>query len=438
MKWVVIGRMKPGTYKVPSWFSLRKWFVDKLIEVETSAIVPIYDTLYARPWCIALGMKCGARCEIALPARLPYDLVELGEESFICSDTSVGMPLRRNGEMVLERTSTERRGFLGNDSVITQGTVWPADSLLGALSVSPHQSELGTRTGQVWLGSPPRELPGRQHFDQFDSERTYRPTGWLYFQRLVHETFRIILPSVASLLVAAGMLNVFDLIEEKRSLTFAIFSVPVLDLVAAVVGLAALLLLKKALIGTYRPNVQPLWSPFVWKTETFATFLHDFAAPLFLAPMLGTPYYCVALRIMGAKVGRRAFIDTSDLTEFDLLSIGEDAALNFNAPLQAHLFEDRVMKLGRIKIGDRCSLGNYSVVLFDSELKADSHVGHISLVMKEETIPSGTFWEGSPARARTIDPLITGSSNAPMKEVKIDVTVSLPELTAETAIQATV
>ena len=405
LKWLIIGRMKPGEYRMPSGFTLRKWFVDKLIEVETSSIVPIYDTLYARPLCIALGMRCGPRCEIALPARMPYDLVELGEESFLCSDTSVGMPLRRNGTMVLERTTTGSRAFLGNDSVISQGIHWPKDSLLGALSASPKQRDLGTDSEQVWLGSPPTKLPARQHFEQFDDQQTYKPTLKMYAHRLIHETFRIILPGMASLLVAALMLNIFDNIWEARSVWAALLSIPILDVLAALVGLAALYGMKKALIGTYRPNIQPLWSPFVWKTETFATFLHDFAAPLFMAPLLGTPYLSSAFRFMGMKVGKRAFINTSDLTEFDLLSVGEDAALNHSAPLQAHLFEDRVMKLGRIDIGDRCSVGNYSVVLLESHLRPDAHVGNISLVMKGETIPSGTYWEGSPAQSRTTAPL---------------------------------
>ena len=104
------------------------------------------------------------------------------------------------------------------------------------------------------------------------------------------------------------------------------------------------------------------------------------------------------MRLMGASVGKRAFINSTDWTETDLISIGDDVAINANAPLQAHLFEDRVMKVGPIKVGDRCSVGNYSVILCESELKSDSHVGHLSLVMKGETIPSNSFWAGSPAQ----------------------------------------
>ena len=52
---------------------------------------------------------------------------------------------------------------------------------------------------------------------------------------------------------------------------------------------------------------------------------------------------------MGAKVGKRCYIDTTDLTEHDLVTIGDDVALNDYAGLQTHLFEDRVMKVGAIR-----------------------------------------------------------------------------------------
>ena len=50
-------------------------------------------------------------------------------------------------------------------------------------------------------------------------------------------------------------------------------------------------------------------------------------------------------RLMGCKIGKRVFTDTTDHSqEFDLVSIGDDAALNEDVGLQTHLFEDRVMK----------------------------------------------------------------------------------------------
>ena len=200
IKWLVLGKLRPGTYDFPGWTWIRKWFSDKHLEVMTGTIVPVYDSLFARPWCQALGMKCGPRCEIALPRRMPYDLVEMGEESFLASEVSIGMPIRRNGKLMIERTIVENRVFLGNDSVLPQGKTVPQESLLGVLSVWPDTAPKD-ENGQAWLGSPAFPIPHRQVYKEFDIVQTYRPTKRLYAERLLHETLRIVLPSLFSLMV---------------------------------------------------------------------------------------------------------------------------------------------------------------------------------------------------------------------------------------------
>jgi len=405
VKWAVLGKLKPGTYDYPGWYWLRKWFSDKHLELSSGLIVPIYDSLFARPWCMSLGMKCGPRCEIALPRRMPYDLVSMGEESFLASEVSIGRPIRRNGKIMLEPTTIGKRSFLGNDSVVPQGTNVPEDFLLGVLSVCPRNEQIGQEREQAWLGSPPFQIPHRQVMDQFDPTRTYRPSPKLYAQRLAHEAVRIVLPSLCSLIVASilieGFVKIWNTAEDWSDypLGVALACIPIVYFVGVLVSIVICRLSKFILIGRYRPTIQPLWSQFVWRTETHSTVIHDFAAPLFISDLEGTSYMSAFMKFMGARIGRRAFINSTDWTETDLIHLGEDVAINSNAPLQAHLFEDRVMKVGPIKVGSRCSVGNYSVILCDSELKQDAHVGHLSLVMKGETIPSNTLWRGSPAQA---------------------------------------
>ena len=399
VKWAVVQRMKPGTYSVTGQFALRKWFVDKHFELLAESIVPVYDSLYARAWCIALGMRCGPRAEIAVSTRLPYDLVHLGAENFLASDCNVGIPRRRNGQLVLKETRTGNRVFLGNDSVTAQGANIPDDCLLGALSMCPDAAAVGTERGQTWLGSPPFRIPVREQSTPFGLEQTYRP-GWkLYLERCVHETVRIILPAIFVIPFASTLVGGFVYVWHAVSPAVAVAVMPLLYAALCLLAMIVVFTFKKLLIGTYRPTVQPLWSRYVWNTETFSVILHDFGDPIFGLALQGTPFHAAFLRLLGARIGRRAFLDTLDLTESDLITLGDDVAINFNAPLQAHLFEDRVMKVGNIRIGDRCSVGNHSVVLFDSELMPDSRVGHTSLVMKGETIPVGTYWAGSPAQA---------------------------------------
>jgi non-ribosomal peptide synthetase-like protein len=120
--------------------------------------------------------------------------------------------------------------------------------------------------------------------------------------------------------------------------------------------------------------------------------------PFLLEYMKGTPWLPVLLRLFGVKIGRRVWMNTTDITEHDMVEIGDDTALNEDCGPQTHLFEDRVMKVGKVKIGKRCSIGARSIILYDSEMGDDVNVDALSLVMKGENLQSNTQWVGSPVR----------------------------------------
>ena len=56
------------------------------------------------------------------------------------------------------------------------------------------------------------------------------------------------------------------------------------------------------------------------------------------------------LRLFGAKIGEGTYWGTTDMTEFDCIDVGDFCAITHSA-LQTHLYEDRLMKIGRIKLG---------------------------------------------------------------------------------------
>ena len=102
------------------------------------------------------------------------------------------------------------------------------------------------------------------------------------------------------------------------------------------------------------------------------------------------------LRLLGCQIGRYSFIGTSLFSEFDLVQIGDLRALNSGAVIQNHLFEDRIMKSSDLRIGDRCTVGNMCVVLYDTHMQDGAVLGPLSLLMKGETVPPATRWHGIP------------------------------------------
>lgn len=132
-------------------------------------------------------------------------------------------------------------------------------------------------------------------------------------------------------------------------------------------------------------------------------------SPLFLEALQGTPWLPRYYRLLGAKIGRRVYAETTGLIEFDLVEVGDEAELNDDCVLQSHLFEDRILKASHVVVGPGCSVGAGSVVLYDTEMETGTRLDALSLLMKGETLPAGTAWAGVPASCAS-DEYTTGSA----------------------------
>jgi non-ribosomal peptide synthetase-like protein len=155
--------------------------------------------------------------------------------------------------------------------------------------------------------------------------------------------------------------------------------------------------LKWLLLFRYSSCVKPMWTPFVWISEAVTNLFEGIAVPNFMRYLRGTPMLPIAFNLLGCRIGRGVYMDTTDITEFDCVSIGDDSEINALACPQTHLFEDRVMKIDHVTIGKGAYLGPRSAVLFSATVEDRARVGALTLVMKGECIPAGTSWRGCPA-----------------------------------------
>src|SRR5208337_2723118 len=57
MKWLLLGRVRPGTHSITGWFHFRKWFFDQLMDMSLDLLGPLYSTLYLLPWYRVLGAR---------------------------------------------------------------------------------------------------------------------------------------------------------------------------------------------------------------------------------------------------------------------------------------------------------------------------------------------------------------------------------------------
>lgn len=399
LKWLVLGRVQARRIPLASFAYLRFWFVDRLMALSVTVLHPLYATLYLIPWYRLLGIKLGKRAEVSTASSILWDLLKISDECFIADGVSLGAPRAKDGHLDLRETAIGKRTFLGNNAYLPGGARTGQNVLIGCLSRPPDEPERAMESSTSWFGSPAIFLPQRQILFQFDEKRTFRPPPRLYAARLSVEFIRILLPLTSSAFIAVLMvLTLTRLHAMELSWWQLAATLPVLYVVAGLIAAFITVSVKYLVIGRYKPHVAPLWSFFVWRSEGVTCLYENLVAPFFMAHLRGTPYINCILRWMGCKIGRRVYNDTTDITEHDVVAIGDDVSLNDDCGLQTHLFEDRVMKISHVTIGDRCSVGADAIVLYDSVMEEESILGDLSMVMKGEVLPRGTEWEGSPAQ----------------------------------------
>lgn len=400
VKYVVMPRTRTGVYPVESWFYLRKWFVDTFYRTSRAVALPLYTTIFFPTWLRMLGAKIGKFAELSTVSQFSPDLMKLGERSFFADGSIIGGRRYYQGMVEVGFSEVGDRSFIGNSAMLPINRPVGDDCLIGCMSLPPEQHEK-TPNGTDWLGSPSFGLPRRQMVGNFDDSVTYQPTGKLVLQRCLVDGMRILFPAILTfvffVIYVAFVFYSYVQWGELATLLLATGVSLILDIVACLL----VVVYKRVLLGKIKPGIHPLWSMFVWKNEAVNGAYESISAPSFV-PMLGTPFLAPYLRLLGCKIGKDVYLGTTLFSEWDLVEIGDGVALNAGTVVQNHLFEDRVMKASYLKIGDRCSVGNMAVVLYDAEMKEGAELAPLSLLMKGETVPAETRWSGIPTARDTV------------------------------------
>ena len=399
LRWLLFPRrIKPGTVNIWSFYYVRLWALETLMDLSLAVMHAAYATLYIVPWYRALGLRIGRRTELSTASGLIPDLVSIGAECFVADAAVIGCASIRHGVMELKTTRMGGRSFLGNSALLAQGAAVPENVLIGVLSTPPNSRTDVMKPGTTWFGTPALFLPKRQEATFFPDELTFKPKWPRVAARLVIEGFRIILPPAMLMVFTTYLISMLIILQQTLPFYAVIERLPLIYAGGVFCLLALVVASKWLIIGRYQPGEHPMWTLQVWRTEFLTAIYESIAVSSVLGLLQGTPFLPMVMRLLGCRIGARAYMDTTDITEFDCAEMGDDVALNAHCGLQTHLFEDRIMKIGKIVVADRCSIGTMSIVLCNAQVQPGVNLKPLSLVMKGETLPALTDWVGSPAQ----------------------------------------
>ncbi len=395
LRWAILPRVTSGSYSIHSSFYARKWTVALATEVTLETLSSLFATIYMRAWYRLMGARIGQGAEISTNLSGRYDLTGIGAGNFIADEVVFGDEDMRRGYMRLDMTRTGEQVFVGNDAVVPPGAIIPDRVLIGIKSKPPTNDQM--QPGDTWFGSPPIRLPTRQKVD-LGADWTYKPSLRKQVARGVFEALHTSFP--AMLFITFGTIAV-DLVLQRK-----INEQDWIGLVLSFMGVAMLIAITQALIcaaikwlmmGVYKPVMKPMWSFWAMRTEAVAVMYWGLGGKVLFDYLRGTPFLPWFLMLFGAKYGRGVWLDSTDITEFDCINVGDFCTINAHSALQTHLYEDRVMKVGRVKLGKGVCVGAGATVLYDTHVGDYAQVGLLTVIMKGENLPAHTRWEGAPA-----------------------------------------
>lgn len=395
IRWGALPRLKPGRAAIHSNTYCAKWLVSHIQESSLNVLHGIYATVFAPYWYRLLGATVGRDAEISTALGVVPDMLTLGDETFIADAVMLGDEQIDGGWMTMLPTVIAHRSFVGNGSYVPDGTILPEGVLIGVHTHAPANDSM--KPGDTWLGSPPIHLPVRETVSGFPESLTYRPSALRRLGRALVEMFRIVSPH--ALVIAVGYTVVLDVMPLASAGYWGqvVIDLAQVGLVYCIGNFVFVLVLKWLWLGRYRKRAAPMWTAFVWLSEGVTNMYEGIAVANFMRYLRGTPWLPIAFRLLGAKIGRGVYMDTTDITEFDCVSIGDYSELNALSCPQTHLFEDRVMKIDHVDIGSKVYLGPRSAVLYSAKVGDNAHLGPLTLVMKGEQIPANSRWRGCPA-----------------------------------------
>jgi uncharacterized membrane protein YeiB len=116
------------------------------------------------------------------------------------------------------------------------------------------------------------------------------------------------------------------------------------------------------------------------------------------------------LRAIGMRIGRRCLLGAgfAQVVDPDMLELGDGATVH--AMFQAHSFEDRVLKMDRVRIAAGATVARGAVVLYGADIHERAHVMQHSVVMKQELLLADRAYAGAPTRTVVRRPQVVAAA----------------------------
>ena len=117
----------------------------------------------------------------------------------------------------------------------------------------------------------------------------------------------------------------------------------------------------------------------------------------------GSPVWAAYRRLSGARIGRRFYVNSLAVSDYNLLAFGDDVVIGANVHLSGHTVEAGIVTTAGVRLANDVTIGVGAVVGIGVAVGHGSQVGAPSLLPKHTTLQPGHVYAGIPVRRLEAD-----------------------------------
>lgn len=112
----------------------------------------------------------------------------------------------------------------------------------------------------------------------------------------------------------------------------------------------------------------------------------------------GSPLWTAYLRLAGARLGRRVYVNSLAVSDYNLLEFGDGVVIGADVHIAGHTVERGTVKTARVRLGRNVLIGIGSVIDIGVEAGDGCHIAALSFVPKYMKLEAGATYAGTPVR----------------------------------------
>jgi acetyltransferase-like isoleucine patch superfamily enzyme len=112
----------------------------------------------------------------------------------------------------------------------------------------------------------------------------------------------------------------------------------------------------------------------------------------------GSPVWTTYLRWAGARLGRRVYVNSLSVSDYNLLEFDDDVVIGEHVHVSGHTVEAGVVKTDTVRLGRNVTVGLGSIIDIGVTVGDRCQIGALSLVPKYAKLEAGGVYAGIPVR----------------------------------------